>query len=151
MEKNKFFKFKVDGKPYESETQVLTGKELKTIAGVLDFDLYLSNAKPGKDVLIEDCDLVDLSKPGLEHFFTKEHPNHYTIYVNGKEKLFSGKHISYDEVVCLAYPNCNYESTAYTVMYSCGPKKNPNGSMTKGDKVWLTDKMNFNVTATNRS
>lgn len=55
------------------------------------------------------------------------------------------------EVVRLAFPNPNFETIAYTVTYSGGPKQNPNGSMTKGDSVSVTNKMNFNVTETNRS
>lgn len=40
---------------------------------------------------------------------------------------------------------------AYTMKYSNGPRQNPNGSMDKGDIVYINNKMIFNVTETNRS
>lgn len=92
-----------------------------------------------------------MARPGVEKFISKPRPLRFIIYVNSREKNWQKRKITYEEVVKLAFPNPNFESIAYTVTYSGGPKQNPNGSMTKGDSVFVTNKMNFNVTETNRS
>jgi hypothetical protein len=77
----------------------------------------------------------------------KEH----TIIVNGREKEFTGKEISFKQVVELAFGS--YEENddiVYTVTYSKGEDRKE-GTMTKGASVKVKSGMIFNVTKTNRS
>lgn len=75
-----------------------------------------------------------------------------TLIVNARPKEWTEQHITFREVVVLQYAqfedNPNIE---YTVAYSNGPKQNPRGSMVNGDKVKVQDRMNFNVTRTDKS
>ena len=65
------FKFSVDGKPYESETQVVTGAHIKVTAGINPaFGLFLEGHGKDPDLHIADHDSVDLSRPGREQFHT---------------------------------------------------------------------------------
>jgi Multiubiquitin len=95
----------------------------------------------------------DLSKPGTEQFYSlKIHEHGFRIIVNGREKSWEEKTISYDQVVKLAYENyVESNDVVYTVDYVDGPPKNTEGSMVKGYVVSVKNKMIFNVTATNRS
>ncbi len=74
------------------------------------------------------------------------------LIVNARPKEWTEQHITFREVVVLQYrqfeDNPNIE---YTVAYSNGPKQNPQGSMVDGDKRKVQDRMNFNVTRTDKS
>lgn len=75
----------------------------------------------------------------------------FTIIVNAREKTFTGREISFDQVVELAFgsvsPNPNI---VYTVTYKRG-EGNKEGIMEKGDTVKVKDRMIFNVTQTDKS
>lgn len=74
------------------------------------------------------------------------------IIVNTREKTWTKKEISYDEVVTLAFDTpSNDENVVYTVTYSKGPDSHKEGSLVKGDSVKVKDGMVFNVTQTNKS
>jgi hypothetical protein len=82
----------------------------------------------------------------------KDHSKDITIVVNGRNKTWSEKTISFEQVVVLAFGK--YEDngvTAYTVTYKKGQGNKPEGSMVKGETIHVKDKMIFNVTATNKS
>lgn len=82
----------------------------------------------------------------------KDHPKEITIIVNGRNKTWSEKTISFQQVVELAFGK--YEDngvTAYTATYKKGEGNKPEGSMVKDETIHVKDKMIFNVTATNKS
>ena len=144
--------FTINGVPFVWYKQFIRGIQIRELGKISpDDELYLKIHGGWQDDFIEDDEVVDLARPGVEHFFSKEKPVSFIIIVNGREKEWKKRNISFEEVVVLAFPNANYESTAYTVIYSGGAEQNPKGSMVKGDVVFVTNKMNFNVTATNRS
>jgi hypothetical protein len=67
--KPEIFKFSVDNKPLESEHAHLTGAQIKALAQVdPTYGLQLEGHGHDPDRFITDSDLVDLSKPGREHF-----------------------------------------------------------------------------------
>ncbi|WP_412467459.1 multiubiquitin domain-containing protein [Pedobacter sp. KLB.chiD] len=142
----------INDKKYKWYEQYITGKQLKDLAKIpLEDVLYLSIKKPWEDELIENEANVDLARPGIEHFFSKEIDREVIIIVNGKPKTWNKRKISFEEVVSLAEGNANSEQKAYTVTYLKGPKQNPEGEMAKGDIVFVTDKMIFNATPTDKS
>lgn len=74
------------------------------------------------------------------------------IIVNGREKTWTKKTISFEEVVVLAFGSISSNpNTCYTVTYSRGSGQKPEGSMVKGQEVKVKSKMVFNVTATDKS
>ncbi|MBK7143583.1 MAG: multiubiquitin domain-containing protein [bacterium] len=74
-----------------------------------------------------------------------------TIIVNGREKQYDGKRISFEQVVTLAFGTYeDNENIVYTVTYSKGEDKKE-GSMVKGDDVKVKDGMIFNVSRTDKS
>lgn len=75
----------------------------------------------------------------------------FTIIVNGREKKFIGKEISFRQVVELAFNTYEEnENIVYTVTYSKGEDKKE-GTMTIGTSVKVKDGMIFNVTRTDKS
>jgi hypothetical protein len=144
--------FTINGVPFVWYKQYIRGIQIRELGKISSNDeLYLDIPDGWQDDFIEDDEVVDLARPGVEHFVSREKPVSFIIIVNGREKVWKQRKISFEEVVLLAFPNANYESTAYTVIYSGGTEQNSKGSMVKGDVVFVTNKMNFNVTATNRS
>lgn len=74
------------------------------------------------------------------------------IVVNGREREFAGKEISYAEVVKLAYENPPFgPDTLYTVTYARGEPPKHEGTLVEGQTVKVKKGMVFNVGATNKS
>lgn len=82
----------------------------------------------------------------------KDHSKEITIIVNGRNKSWSEKTISFQQVAILAFGKYDDNGvTAYTVTYKKGEGNKPEGSMVKDETIHVKDKMIFNVTATNKS
>jgi hypothetical protein len=143
----------INGKEFKWHAQYITGEEIKKLANIAtDDDVFLKIKDPWTDEAVLDTSNVDLARPGLEHFYSKEKKPQVAFIVNGREKQWTEKLISFDQVVLLAFgPNSGNLNTAFTVSYSRGPEKNTNGSMVIGDTVYVKNKMVFNVTATDKS
>ncbi len=79
------------------------------------------------------------------------HDKEFMIIVNGREKVFSEREITFKQVVELAFGTYDENpDIVYTVSYSKGEGKKE-GTMTAGTSVKVKDGMIFNVTRTNRS
>ena len=100
----------------------------------------------------EDDEIVDLARPGVEHFISKPKQKEFKIIVNAREKAWSQTTISFEQVFVLAFGFYdNNPNKGYTVTYSKGPKSNREGSMVKGSVVDIKNNMIFDVTATDKS
>lgn len=75
-----------------------------------------------------------------------------TIIVNTREKEWSDKKISYEQVIVLAFGTYTEdEAIVYTVTFLKGEDAHHEGSLVKGKDVPVKDGMIFNVSQTNRS
>jgi len=83
----------------------------------------------------------------------KKKPNkEITIIINGREKTVSGKLISSDELVELAFDNPpTGEFICFTITYRKGHGNKPDGNLAEGETVKVKKGMIFNVTATDKS
>ena len=74
----------------------------------------------------------------------------HTIYVNGRERTFTGHRISYAQVVEFAFPNDpRNPNIVYTVAYATSHGRD--GTLAEGQEVVVKRGMSFNVGKTNRS
>lgn len=144
-------KYTINGQEFESDRQYVKGEFLRKQGNIPeDEDLYLKVEKPWEDELVTPEEWVDLARPGTEHFVSK--CVEFLIIVDGREKKWNKRKISFQEVVILAKGEFKDNDTMiYTVTFDRGPKQNPEGSMVKGDIVFVKNKMIFNVTATDKS
>ena len=148
----KKLQFSVNGKPFTWYKQFITGAEIRALANIPTQDvLYLDIKGDWEDDQILDDEIVDLARPGKENFFSKEVIVEIVLIVNGRDRVWINRTISFDEVVILKGDGADNGSKAYTVTYTNGPKGNPSGEMAKGDTVIVKDKMKFYVTATDKS
>lgn len=144
------FSYMVDGRPYTSYEQYITGLEIKSHAGVpADYLLYLTR-KHAADELIEDGQQVDLAMPAIEKFVTKAPSQRNQIIINNVYIDYEDETISYVKVLELN-PKGYDPSHEYSVVYFDGPYQNPSGEMKPGDVVYVKDKMRFNVEGSHRS
>lgn len=80
-----------------------------------------------------------------------EHAHKFEIIVNAKPRPWHEETISYSQVVDLAFPPPHKDTEIFTVQYSRGPEKNPQGMLVKGQKVEVKNGMVFDVTRTDKS
>lgn len=76
----------------------------------------------------------------------------HKIIVNGREKEFAGKEISFEEVIVLAFGEVSTNpNISYTVTYKRGEGNKPEGTLVAGESVKVKEGMIFNATATDKS
>ena len=143
--------FTVNGIHYTWYKQFICGTEIRELGNIpREDDLYLNLPDGWEDDVIEDDEIVDLARPGVEHFISNPKIQGVEIIVNQSRKKYDKPEIDFEEVVRLA--NGSYDpDRGYTVKYSDGPKENPKGLMSKGSKVFVKHNMNFNVRSTHQS
>jgi hypothetical protein len=79
-------------------------------------------------------------------------PKETTIVVNGREKTVTGKELSFDQLIRLAFDNPpTGEFICFTITYRRGHGNKPEGSLTENESVKVKEGMIFNVTATDKS
>jgi hypothetical protein len=149
----KKFAITVDDVAYYWNQRYITGKQVRDLGKLDKHDqLFLKTSNSHIDRLIDDDEKIDLLEPGIEHFYSKSDGQLITLVISGVSKSWDKKTISFEEVIVLAYGSYNESPTmVYTVAFEDGPKKNVEGSMVRGSKVYTKDKMIFHATATNES
>jgi hypothetical protein len=143
----------INGKKYEWQQEYITGAEIRKLGSIpAEDEIFLAIKKPWEDEPIPDDKQVNLARPEIEHFYSKDKDYKITLIVNGRAKNWTEKTITFEQVVVLAFgtydPN---PDKVYTVTYDNGPHENDEGSMVRGEKVYVKNKMIFNVTATDKS
>jgi hypothetical protein len=142
----------IDGRPLELHTPI-SGDALYAAVHVPDGDvLYREVSGDREDELIAR-DVPDLALAQDEHFYSAHpHKTEHVIIVNARRKTVTGRKVSFEQVVLLAFPDGPPSpETVYTVAYSNGPPRNPEGKMVAGQTVKIRDGMVFDVTETSRS
>ena len=145
--------FTINGVPFVWYKQYIRGVQIRELGKISsDDELYLDILDGWNDDFIEDDEIVDLARPGAEHFISKPKQKEFKIIVNAREKAWPQTTISFEQVIVLAFGSYdNNPNKGYTVTYSKGPKSNREGSMVKGTVVDVKNNMIFDVTATDKS
>lgn len=138
---------------FEWKQEYITGAEIRKLGNIpIEDEIFLAIRKPWEDEPILDDTKVNLARPEIEHFYSKDKHFKVMLNVNGREKPWTEKTITFEQVVMLAFGN--YDSNpnkVYTVTFDRGPHQNPEGTMVKGDSAFVKNKMIFNATATDKS
>lgn len=143
----------INDKKHEWHKEYITGAEIRKLGNIAAEDeIYLAIKKPWEDEPVPDDKQVNLARPEIEHFYSKDRNFKVALIVNGRPKAWNEKTITFEQLIVLAFgtydPNPN---KVYTVTYDRGPHENPEGSMVKGEKLFVKEKMIFNATATDKS
>ena len=148
------FRFELDDQVIEWGGKRISGLTLKKLARVdtdtHDVWLDVRGAGAGAHRQIADTELVDLSAPGVERFYTSR--KSITVIVNATEYQVREPALTFLSVVKLPFPDAvPSETRIYTVTYKRSPASNPEGSLVDGGTVQLKNRMVFNVTFTDKS
>ena len=145
--------FTINGVPFIWYKQYIRGIQIRELGNIsLNDELYLDLPGDWNDDFIENDEIIDLARPGVEHFISKSKPKEYKIIVNAREKLWNQHSISFEQIIELAFGSYdNNPNRGYTVTYCKGPKPNNEGIMVKGSVVDIKNNMIFDVTATDKS
>jgi hypothetical protein len=131
--------FTINGVPFVWYKQYIRGIQIRELGNIPpDDEIYLTIKGDWEDDLILDDKVVDLARPGVEHFISRPKPAGFIIIVNAREKIWKEKTISFGQVVSLAFGNYdNNPNTGYTVTYCKGPGSSEEGTMVKGSAVYV--------------
>jgi hypothetical protein len=145
--------FTFNEKHYEWHQEYITGAELRKLGNIpADDEIFLAIKKPWKDEPIPNDKQVNLARPEVEHFYSNDKHFKVVLMVNLEAKPWTEKTITFEQVIVLAYGSYDSnEDKGYTVTYDRGPHQNPEGTMVKGERVFVKDKMLFNVKQTGKS
>jgi hypothetical protein len=115
-----------------------------------DADLVRDYESP-RDELLDDDDNVGFADGPV--FVTRPaFKRKVTIVVNARPREWRGRTISFEQVLPLAFTPVRTEPfILYTVIYSRGPRANPEGELVAGNSVRVKNRMVFLVTETDRS
>jgi hypothetical protein len=143
----------INGEKHEWHHEYITGAEIRKLGNIpAEDEIFLAIKKPWEDEPIPDDKQVNLARPEIENFYSKDKEYKISLIVNGRPKLWIENTITFEQLAVLAFgtydPNPN---RVYTVVYDRGPHENREGSMVRGEKVIVKNKMIFNVTATDKS
>ena len=72
VESDRIYLLTINGERFEWPCRVISGGVLRKIGGVLEDDEILFDREDKKDLVISDCDLVDLSREGVEAFHSRK-------------------------------------------------------------------------------
>lgn len=145
------FRFFLNDRSIDWGATHISGATLKRLAGVeVKGNDAFQVLHDGTERLIHDDELADLRASGAERFITK--PVKIDIIVNARPKVVHLRRASYWEIVKLAHPEAvPSENIIYSVDYTDGPRANPEGAMTPGQRVKLKEEMRFYVTPSDKS
>ena len=69
--KGRHYPFQVDGRAFVSDSSTLTGAQIKSLAGIDPaVGLFLEGRGAAADTPVGDADVIDLSAPGHESFYS---------------------------------------------------------------------------------
>lgn len=148
LEKRHPVRIHIDREPHETPNPT-TGAALYQLGDVGEHhDLFRELDGNQEDELI-DRHAAEVHVKQDEHFYSKKV---FTIVVNTEEKEVAKNHVSFEELVQLAFEKPpTGPNILITIDYGMGPPKNPSGSLLAGQSVRIKNGMIFDVTATDRS
>ena len=129
----------------------ISAANLRHIGNIaLDQDLFLDSEG---DRPIADDSSVKLSREGVERIRSGDPKDtEVDIILNGQQKTVGKGKLSFAELAELAFPDLfGREQVCFTVSFSKGPKRRPQGPLIEGGKIRVVEGMIFNVTATDKS
>ena len=148
------FRFELDGRRFEWGAALITGLTLKKLADV-DLERYgvWREVRGGEDLPIDDDEFVDLSEEGLERFFTAPQPTAtFEIIVNTRPHTVTGRKVTFEQVVELAFPNYQPNpNIVFSMTYRHAASKPHAGELGGGGVVEVDNGAVFNVTRTDKS
>lgn len=148
------FKLTLDSRQLIWGMPVIKGEALYVLSGVDTDHAVFLEVRGGTDRLIEPSDSVDLTEPNIEHFITAPRPvKGYVIVVNSRDESVPDQHVTFEQVVQLAFPGAPVETNVrYSMTYRNADSRPHAGELAEGGSVEVKQQGTiFNVTKTVQS
>lgn len=147
------FKFTLRGNQMEWGKPAISGRELGKLANLKEGEAVFLEVPGGEDRVVEETDVIPLTKPGIEHFIVAPKPKAgFEIIVNGRPRIVDDENVSYEDVTQIAFPGQGGPQIDFAVSYRKAASEPHAGEMEKGESVKVKKKGTiFNVTLTDKS
>ncbi len=147
------FKLTVKNHQVEWGKPSIAGSVLYELAKPGQGEAVFLEVRGGQDRLIETEEQVDLTASGVERFIVGPKPKtNYVITVNGRERTVEDEHVTYEQVVQLAFPGPRPANMTYSCTYTHAASKPSSGPLSAGGVVTVKKEGTiFNVTGTVQS
>lgn len=148
------FKFSLNDRQLAWGRADILGSVLYELADITPDEAVFLEVRGGEDGLIDPDDRVNLDTAGIERFITAPKPQTgYLILVNAVEETVPDKHVTFEQVVKLAYPNAPAETNVtFSMTYRNAASLPHAGELGEGGSVEVKKKGTiFNVTRTVQS
>ena len=147
------YKLTLDDRQLKWGQPVIGGAALYALSGVSEGEAVFLEVRGGEDRLIEPGDLVDLNEPGIERFITMPRPSKtYEVIVNSRPRVIDDRHVTFEQIVQLAFPGPHEDNVVFTMTYRHAASKPHAGELAAGGAVDVKKKGTvFNVTRTVQS
>jgi hypothetical protein len=131
----------------------VSGAVLYTLGKVGPHEAVFLEVRGGTNRLVEPTELVDLTAPGIERFVTGPKPvRTYEIIVNSRSETVPAAHVTFEQVVQLAFPGPHGPNIVFAMTYRHAESKPHAGELGPGGSVEVKHKGTiFNVTKTDKS
>jgi hypothetical protein len=135
--------------------RLISGAVLKRLSGSdpATTDVFLEVRGAGDDSLVGDTDLVDLSKEGVERFYTApKTPQTFEIIINSRPRVVREVKVTFEQIVALAFPGQHQANVAFSMTFRHAASVPANGELGAGGVVSVKNQGTiFNVTRTVQS
>lgn len=147
------FKLTVNGSQVSWGKPAISGAGLYGLAKPADNEAVFLVVRGEEDRQIEPGEIVDLTSPSVEHFVTapKRKPT-IEIVVNGHEVEIEDSHVTFEQLVSIAYPGePPAPNIKYSITYRGVASKPHSGELAAGGSVEVKKRSIFNVGRTIQS
>lgn len=147
------FKLTLNDHQLEWGKPAINGAALYVLAKVNKNEAVFLEVRGGEDRLIEPDELIDLTAAGIERFITGPKPvKTFEIIVNARPRIVNDKHVTFEQVVQLAFPGPPGPNIVFSMTYQHAASKPHSGELGPGGSVEVKKKGTiFNVTKTDKS
>jgi hypothetical protein len=136
FETDRVYKLTLDGHEMAWGKPELPGSALYDLAKIGDDKAIFLEVRGGEDRLIETDTTLDLKDPGIERFITAARPQQtYEITVNSRQKTVPGKHVTFEQVVQLAFPGPHEPNVVFSMTYRHAASEPHAGELGAGGSV----------------
>ena len=147
------FKLTLNRHQLEWGKPAISGATLHALANGAANEVVYQKVQGGDDRLIERDGLVDLTAPGVEHFYTAARPALvYEIIVNSRPRVVHDPNVTFEQVVEIAFPGAHDPNVTFSMTFRHAASTPHAGELGAGGSVEVHKKGTvFNVTRTVKS
>lgn len=147
------FKLTLNGRQLEWGKPIISGSVLYKLAEPGEDEGVFLEVRGGEDRLIDHGEIIDLGRPGVEHFITAPTtPVAYEFRVNSRPRTVADPRVTFEQVVQIAFPGQHGANVVFSMTYRHAASQPHAGELGAGGSIDVNKQGTiFNVTRTIQS